>query len=306
VSKSISVGVPVYNGENFVAECLEALAEQDYEPLDVLISDNASTDATADICMEFVRRDARFRYVRQAENVGAAANHNFVIGHTTGELYKTATHDDVVGSSFLRRCAEALDIAPEAVIAFPHTRYIDADGGVIRDYDQRICWTHSPTPSGRLHDLFADEFATYLHLCYPVMGLMRRDALRTTRGIQPFYAADATLLVELALLGDFVEVPEPLYLKRLHDDTSMRANQTPEDFVAWYDPRNAGKSPLPRSRLFASYVTAVLRAPLSPTEKGACLSEVGGWFMHERRWKVIGGELKGWATTQVRHLSPLR
>ncbi len=55
MSKSISIGVPVYNGENFVAECLQALAEQDYEPLDVLISDNASTDATADICNDFVR-----------------------------------------------------------------------------------------------------------------------------------------------------------------------------------------------------------------------------------------------------------
>jgi glycosyltransferase involved in cell wall biosynthesis len=300
VSKRISIGVPVYNGENFLAECLQGLIDQDYDALDVLISDNASTDATPDICQEFVRRDARFRYVRQHENIGAGPNHNYVIESTTGPLYKTATHDDVTGAGFLHTCVDALEDARQAVVAFPRTRYVNPDRSLIRDYDDPIIWSHATTPSGRLHDLFVDHAHSYLHLCYPVMGVVRREAMNQTRGIQPFQSSDAALLVELALLGDFVEIPEPLYLKRLHDDTSMRANHTAEDFAEWFDPRNAGRPPLPRAHLLQSYVTSVLRAPLTPGERARCLTEVGGWFTRERRPWVIGGELRGWVRWRVR------
>ncbi len=132
------------------------------------------------------------------------------------------------------------------------------------------------------------------------MGVVRRQALRQTRGIQPFQSSDAALLMELALLGDFVEVPEPLYLKRLHDDTSMRANKTAEEFAVWFDPTNANRPPLPRAHLLASYTTAVFRAPLTASERAKCLAEVAGWLSRERRPRVIGGELRGWLSWRLR------
>jgi glycosyltransferase involved in cell wall biosynthesis len=302
MSPTISIGVPVYNGENFLAECLDAALAQDLPITELLISDNASTDATPDIAQEFARRDPRVRFVRQPQNTGAAANHNYVIGHTSGDLYKTATHDDLMAPAFVRRCVEALAAHHSAVVAFPRTTYINAAGEVIGDDDGPIMWTHAATPSGRLHDLFVDHASSYLHHCYPVMGLMRRSALSATRGIQPFQSSDAALLVELALRGDFVEVPEHLYLKRLHEDTSMASNRTPEEFATWFDPANAQRAPLPRSRLLAAYTTAVLQAPLSPGERLRCLGEVGGWLGRDRRWRVIGGELKEWGTNRARRL----
>ena len=62
----LSIGLPVYNGENFVAESLEALLGQSYEDFELIISDNASTDGTARICQHYEKKDSRIRYVQQA------------------------------------------------------------------------------------------------------------------------------------------------------------------------------------------------------------------------------------------------
>ena len=85
----LSIGLPVYNGENYLAESLEALLGQSYEDFELIISDNASTDGTADICRRYAKQDSRIRYIRQPHNIGCAPNHNFVIEQARGELFKT-------------------------------------------------------------------------------------------------------------------------------------------------------------------------------------------------------------------------
>lgn len=294
----ISIGIPVFNGENFLEDCLDSIWAQDVDGLEVLISDNASTDRTEEICRE-AARDPRVRYVRQDDNIGAGPNYQYVLHHARGDLFKWAAHDDLLGPGFLRRCDEALAARPDAVLAFPQTRYIDEHGAVIGDYDDELVWTNAERPIGRLRDLLVEEASTHLRLCYPVMGLMRRTAALSTRGIQTFQAADAAMLLELALLGDFVEVPEPLYLKRLHGDTSMRANSTPEDFEVWYDPGNVRRRALPVTRLASSHLTAVWRAPLSPVDKARGTAAVGRWFFDERRWRVVGSELRAAARARL-------
>lgn len=296
---SVGIGVPVFNGEDFLADCLESIAAQDYEQWSVLISDNASTDATPEICREFVRRDDRFRYVRQPVNLGAAGNYNYVMDNSVGDLYKMAAHDDCLAPGFLRLCVEALDAHPDAVLSFPGTRYIDPDGAHIGDYEDPLVWNNANSPAGRLRDLFVPEARSYLRLCYPVMGVMRRSAALRTRGIQTFQAADAAMLVELALQGDFAEVREPLYLKRLHDNTSMRANATSEDFALWYDPKNAGLDPLPWTRLARSHFSAPWRIDLSFAERAACTVEVTRWFYRERHWRMVGSELRSSARARL-------
>src|SRR5256886_15254499 len=93
----LSIGLPVYNGEDFLAESLDALLGQSYEDLELIISDNASTDGTADICRRYEKQDSRIRYYRQPRNIGCAPHHNFVIQQARGELIKTASHDDLYG-----------------------------------------------------------------------------------------------------------------------------------------------------------------------------------------------------------------
>lgn len=113
----LSIGLPVYNGEEYLAESLDALLGQTYGDFELVISDNASTDGTQDICREYAARDARIRYLRQPRNIGATPNHNQVFAECRGELFKWASHDDLYGRDLLRRCVEALDARPEVILA---------------------------------------------------------------------------------------------------------------------------------------------------------------------------------------------
>ena len=98
----LSVGLPVYNGENYLAESLEALLGQSYEDFELIISDNASTDGTADICRRYGKQDSRIRYIRQPRNIGLAPNHNFVFEQSRGEFFKWAAADDLYGRDLLQ------------------------------------------------------------------------------------------------------------------------------------------------------------------------------------------------------------
>ena len=84
----VSIGVPVYNGENFVGDALRSISEQSFSDYEVVICDNASTDRTSEICREFADRDARFRYYRHAKNLGAGPNFNATFERARGRYFK--------------------------------------------------------------------------------------------------------------------------------------------------------------------------------------------------------------------------
>ena len=91
----LTIGLPVYNGEKYIAESLDVLLGQSFADFELIISDNASTDGTGDICLRYDRQDSRVRYFRQPDNVGPGPNHNFVAEKARGELFKWAANDDL-------------------------------------------------------------------------------------------------------------------------------------------------------------------------------------------------------------------
>ena len=74
----VSLGLPVYNGERFVGQAIQSVLDQTFTDFELIISDNASTDSTPDICEDFARKDPRIRYIPQEINIGAKANFNRV------------------------------------------------------------------------------------------------------------------------------------------------------------------------------------------------------------------------------------
>ncbi len=134
----LSVGLPVYNGDGFLAQSIEALLGQTYEDFELIISDNASTDGTADICRRYEKQDPRIRYYRQERNIGCAPNHNFVIQQARGELFKTASHDDLYARDLLRLCVDALDEHPQVVLAHSWSAVIDGSGLVTEIIDYPV------------------------------------------------------------------------------------------------------------------------------------------------------------------------
>lgn len=272
----LSIGLPVHNGENYLAESLDALLAQSYRDFELIIADNASSDGTERIGREYATRDPRVRYVRQSKNIGAAPNHNYVFEHSRGELFKWASHDDLYGTDLLARCVEALDARPEVVLAHAGTATIDGSAAVSEMFDYRMN-TDSPDPAERFRALL---FATGGDDFY---GVIRSDVLRRIAPHASYHHADRTIVAELALHGPFHQVPELLYFRRDHPDRAERANPTKRTRCANLDPRRADPVRNPTVRLLAEYVwgfvSVVRRSPLSRAQRRECYRHLARWLL---------------------------
>ena len=281
----VSIGMPVHNGERYLEEALGSILAQDYADFELIICDNASADGTEAICRKAARADGRVRYHRNGTNLGAAYSYNRTFELGCGKYFKWAAHDDLWEPPLLGRCVAVLDDAPnDVVLCYPKTILIDEGGTRLGGYkdnmDIRILQPH-----GRLRHLLKN-----LQMCNAVFGLMRRDALRSTRLIGRYVASDMVLLAELSLLGQFWEVPDELFLRRRHAGASCSANVTPPARAAWFDPANRGRAVAPTLRLFGEHVMAVRRAPLSARERLRCYRVVMGHWLP--MWRAIAGEVR--------------
>jgi glycosyltransferase involved in cell wall biosynthesis len=124
----VSIGLPVYNGERYLRESIDSILAQTFQNFELVICDNASTDATARICEEYTERDPRVRYFRNARNIGGINNANLTFERSRGELFRWAAHDDVCAPTLLERCVQVLDERADAVGVYPGTINIDEDG----------------------------------------------------------------------------------------------------------------------------------------------------------------------------------
>jgi len=257
------VGLPVYNGERFVAETLDSLLTQSFTDYELIISDNASTDGTEEICRRYAATDSRVRYVRQPRNIGCNPNHNFLVREARGEYFKWAAHDDLYGRDLLARCVEALDEHPDVVLSHMDKAVIDETGVILRTYDYTLA-TDSPDVTERFRSLVIADGADDEY------GVMRTEVLRSIRPKDSYHHASRPLMVEIAFRGRFHQVRELGYFRRDHPARGDR-NPTIPALCTNLDPRRAGQS---TTRLMVEYgyrfLEAVARAPITTSEKVSC------------------------------------
>jgi glycosyltransferase involved in cell wall biosynthesis len=281
----VSLAMPVFNGERYLEETLASLFDQDFTDFELIISDNGSTDRTPAICQDAAVRDDRIRFHRHDENHGAAWNYNHLVTLARGRYFKWCGHDDLCAPSYLDRCVEALETSgSSAVLAYPRTVLIDGAGETIRSYDDGLDLRQA-SARARLRALLRN-----LGLANAVFGLVRTDVLATTGVIGAYNRSDLVLLCELALRGQVLEIPDELFSRRIHPDASHRANPTARQAREWFTGRPAGGPVLPRTRFIAEIVRAIVRAPLAPEERVACLG-VLTWTWGPRYTKLIAAEL---------------
>lgn len=281
----VTIGLPVFNGENYLASTIEAVLGQSYPDLELIIGDNGSTDGTESIG-RLALADKRVRYERSSINRGATWNYNRLVGMARGEYFKWAAHDDLLEPAYIARCVEELERHQEAVLVYPRTKLIDEHGTVTDGEYHDGLDLRDPDP--------VDRFGRYLihpGEQHPVFGLIRLRNLRSTQLIANCWGGDQVLLATLLLQGEFHEISERLFLRRYHPGTSLVANATPVEVARWFDPTKRGRTALPRTRLTAELLRVVLRSGLTPVEKLRCAAAVGTDWV-PRYWRVMGGEAK--------------
>lgn len=280
-SPKVSIGLPVYNGEKFIREAIDSILNQTFEDFELIICDNASTDETAAICQAYAAQDRRVRYFRNIENIGAAGNHNRVFEAASGKYFKWAAHDDVCGPTFVAECVNVLDRDPSIVLCYSRAIIIDAQGKSLKESEATNAQISSAIPYRRLREVVSEQ----IFLSNPILGLIRADVLKKTPLLGNYPAHDLPLLAELSLYGRFYEIPEPLFFSRDHSQRGSRAYdyRQPHKAIAWFDPKMAGKLVFPAWRMFAEYIAAINRSPLSWRDRLPCYGEIAKWLKSYRQ-----------------------
>jgi glycosyltransferase involved in cell wall biosynthesis len=275
----VSIGLPVYNGERYLGEALDCLLSQTLTDLEIVVSDNASTDATANIVRTYAERDARVKYYRNPSNLGAIPNYNRTFRLAGGKYFKWHASDDLCAPTYLEKCVATLEEDPSAVLCQSRTVLIDDMGEALSfDTELQLFVDRKGTFSSPPDPHFADsddpvirfrEALLQTAMSQHVMAVMRADVMRKTGLLAMYYGSDRAFLIGMAMRGRFREVPEALFFNRIHERNSRSIASTKERYLwggapAWISSFHLLNGYLDISR-------SVLRADISLGSKMRCL-----------------------------------
>jgi glycosyltransferase involved in cell wall biosynthesis len=266
----VAVGLPVRNGERYLADAIESVLCQTYGDFRLIVCDNASEDGTEEIVRAYAREDRRLVYHRHEANVGAAPNFNFAFRAVRSRYFKWMAHDDVIGPDFLRRCHERMEADEGLSLCTTLPVMIDAAGRVNGTYDHQISLV-ADMPSERfMRMLWVDHFTE-------IWGLMRSEQVLQTRLFGSYVGADRTFLAEILLRGRMEYVPDFQLYRRHHPECFCNAIKTDAERLRWFDPRSRTPACLAGPVKLSRYLEAINRAPISPAEKTRCISAMWAW-----------------------------
>jgi glycosyltransferase involved in cell wall biosynthesis len=256
----VTIGLFLRNEGQFVRQSLESLQAQDYENLEIVISDNCSTDDTEAICRELGTDDAHIKYERQESNIGATANAIRVLDRAEGKYFMWASGHDLWAPDLVSKCVAALDAHPESAVAYASSVWIAADGAAL-EKDSGWYDTRGMDTIGRF-------FMVFWGNQHPVLGLIRTEYLRDLPKIHACAGWDQIILTALALRGDFIHVRDSSWSRRAARSTETHKERirryTSEEFGlagTWLDRR------LPLMRIPLEMMRAIYRSRLSILEK---------------------------------------
>lgn len=197
---TVSIGMFVYNGDGCIHDAIKSILNQSFKDFELIISDNASTDKTGDICREYANKDSRIRYIRQLKNIGATANCLVVLDEAVGEYFMWAAHDDVKSENFLE---VNLKFLQENLDYIASTSPISFKGGLP---DPEMMGDRSLS-----QELASERFCGCLSAwrgCGRFYSLMRRSVLIDNKVIRhkPYMGLDIAFILELAIKGKFNRV----------------------------------------------------------------------------------------------------
>jgi glycosyltransferase involved in cell wall biosynthesis len=280
-SPLVSICLPVYNGENYVSQAISSILDQTFENFELIISDNASTDGTSDICRDAAARDRRVRYYRADINRGLSWNHNRAFELARGRYLTHLGHDDVMGKEYVSQCIAALQADSRAVLSFTTPTHIDETGKVIERFPN-----HNPgaseSPSKRFYDILGDDW------CHAIYGVMKTAILRKTSLHGGFADADRVLLAEIGLRGRFALVQGHLFSRRVHAGAStQKYRNVTERTTVIFDPMKAGKVTFPRLLQASRLFSAIRRSTLPLDECLSCYCALLRWLWSEHRRHLL-------------------
>jgi glycosyltransferase involved in cell wall biosynthesis len=222
----VTIGMPVYNGEKFLRRALDSLLAQTFTNFELIISDNASTDKTREICLEYAARDERIQYRRNEIGIQPISNFNRVLDYASGQYFMWAAHDDRWAATFVERLVRVLDNHPQAALAFCRFVNIDDEGRQIQTFGENWADVFSRSKFWQFAYLTLwDELRT--QKANHIYGLIRKDALLECGGMvslpdASYSGEDILTLLRLLIKWEFVIVDQILFFYRARSHTTRQ------------------------------------------------------------------------------------
>ncbi|MGA8212719.1 MAG: glycosyltransferase [Candidatus Sulfotelmatobacter sp.] len=268
----VSIGLPIFNAEKYLELSLDSILSQTYTNFELIVSDNASSDASEKICRDYAARDARVRYHRNSRNHGPTFNFRQVVQLSSGKYFLWAAHDDVFAPTYVARCVEVLQQYPDVVLCYSRTIEIDEQGKPLARTVQVLA-ADSPHPHQRFRELIRMD-----HSCESMFGVIRADALKRTSIHGDFPDSDRCMLAEVALYGKFYQLPDLLFFHREHSEQVTRQFPSRQERMAQLNPERHFLVVFPYFRQFREYLLAIHRTPLSWRERILCYFQMVRWL----------------------------
>ncbi len=294
---TVSIGLPVFNGQNYLTSSLDALLGQTFVDFEIIISDNASTDDTQQICLDYAAGDVRIRYIRQPENVGAIRNFNATFEGSRGKYFKWASHDDLCEPTLIEKCVRVLDDCPDVAWCHSDSDMIDARGESWKerlpadDEELEIApdgtrrWKGLPRTDFD-HELPHRRFAGVLlgtRWSVDSYGLMRADALKRTRMLVELYGAEKVLIGELSLIGKTFQIPELLFKQRIHVGASSYDDRAASQ-QRFASARNTKPFLSTRMAILQAHYNGVRQSKIPRQEKILCYIALARYVWQVNKW----------------------
>jgi len=212
----VSVGVPVFNEERYIMETLSSIKAQTYHPIEVIISDNHSTDGTWNIIQPFINSDDRFRAVRQSENTDGY-NWIYVLEQAKGEYFIWIAGHDLWAPDMIESCVNEMMENPNIVLCAPQTKWIDMEGGAIESPLENINTSTASTPAGRALLMYKR-----MKRCNAIYGLFRRKFFLYALPFPKVVGNDFIILMRIASLGDVKTIQDTCWYRRKNREVETR------------------------------------------------------------------------------------
>jgi glycosyltransferase involved in cell wall biosynthesis len=225
----ISVLIPTYNSAPYLAECLESVLAQDFDGLEILVSDDCSQDDTPKIIASFATRDARIRWWRNSQNLGLLANHNLLLREARGNYVKVVHHDDKLLSPLcLAKMAAVLDQNPGVALVASACELMDSNSRCRRDEPREYLSAGVYAGSGMIKLSFEFEVAAN-YIGAPSLVMFRRSFAQRGFAIGFCQSLDSEMWLHLLEQGKFVYLTESLCAFRQHFKQQSAVNARARD-----------------------------------------------------------------------------
>jgi glycosyltransferase involved in cell wall biosynthesis len=290
----VSIGLPVYNGSNYIKFALDSLLGQTYSNFEIIISDNGSTDETQQICQEYAARDSRIHYYRNEKTTEAPVNFNKVFNLSSGKYFKWAADDDIQAPEYLKKCIEILESDNSIVLCHSKTIRINENGENSGTYNDGLLKNiEAKAP----HERFGDLIGMLYNAC-PLLGVGRKSIFQESQLLGGYIGADRNLLAEIGLMGKIHIIPEYMFFFRDHSgsytSTFYGKNATAtmsrlREQMNWWSMR--GWTGFPHWKNCIEYFRSVNRVNMPIYEKLFCYDQISKWILKEG-WKFLGFDVE--------------